>query len=105
MLLDDKNWYFFNDYNEYEPVKSHNMKVRTYSIRREYECFLLASAEEMNKLRYEDEVGGFSVISSYKTPYPVFCASMNSSNIQHILDKYELQGIWIQKPSTDLYYS
>lgn len=105
MLLDDKNWYFFNDYNGKKPIDTKNMKVRVFAQRKEYEAFLLASAEEMNKLRYEKEVGGFSVISSYKDPYPIFCACMISSNIQHILDKYELQGIWIQKPSTDLYYS
>ncbi len=105
MLLDDKNWYFFNDYNHKEPIKARNMKVKTYAQRKCYEAFLLASAEEMNKLRYEKEVGGFSVCHTYLKPYPVFCACLTSSDIQHILDKYELQGIWIQRLSTDLYYS
>ena len=106
MLLDGENWYFFNDYKDKEPLKrALALRVRTFDDRRGYECFLLASAKVMNKLRYEKEVGGFAVHSSFNKPYPVYCASLLTSDIQHILDKYELQGIWLQTPTVKLTYS
>jgi hypothetical protein len=104
MLLDDKNWYFFNDFKDKPATASKNYQVRTFCNRKEYECFLLASSDEMNKLRYEKEVGGFSVLNTFEKPYPVYCASMTSSDIQHILDKYKIQGIWVYRPTVKLTY-
>jgi len=104
MLLDEKNWYYFNDFKDKIPSPAKNYQVRTFCNRKEYEAFILTSSEEMNKLRYEDEVGGFSVLNTFEKPYPVYCASMTSSDIQHILDKYEIQGIWVIRPTVQLTY-
>ena len=104
MLLDGENWYYFNDFKERIPSPKKNYQVRTFCNRKEYEAFILTSAEEMNRLRYEDEVGGFSVLNTFEKPYPVYCASMTSSDIQHILDKYEIQGIWVYRPTVELTY-
>ena len=105
MLLDDKNWYYFNEYAKRPLSKAKAYQVRTFSQRKEYECFLLASAEVMKKLKYEPEVSGVGIKSTHSYPYPVYCASLNSSDIQHILDKYKIDGLWIQNPTVELTYS
>jgi len=105
MLLDDKNWYYFNGYKYKPPSPAKQYRVRTFSQRKEYECFLLASAEVMTELKYEPEVAGVGIKSTHSLPHPVYCASMRSSDIQRILDKYEIDGIWIMNQTVDLEYS
>ena len=107
MVLDDKNWYFFDDFEHKPPSNALSFRVKTYAPgpRKDYECYLLTSADVMNELRYEPEVIGFSVRNTYLKPYPVFCASLKTSDVQHLLDKYKIQGIWVSQPRVDLTYS
>ena len=105
MLLDNQYWYFFNDYRFKEPTSVISNKTRTFTRRSDYECYLLVSAEVLDKLRHEEEVSGYSAIPSYKEPYPVFSVACKSADVQSILYKYDIQGAFINKPNTKLTYS
>ena len=105
MLLDNEYWYFFNDYRFREPTNVLSNKVRTFTRRSEYECYLLVSSEVLDKIRHEEDVSGYSIVSSYRDPYPVFSVACKSADIQSLLDKYELQAVFVNKPNTNLTYS
>lgn len=94
MLLDNQYWYFFNDYRFREPSAVVSNRTRTFTKRGDYECYLLVSAEVLNKLRHEEEVSGYSTVSSYRDPYPVFSVACKSGDVQSILDKYDIQGVF-----------
>jgi len=98
MLLKEQYFYFFNNNKKRLPVDT--TKVRTFCRKAEYEAFLLVTAPVLNKLVHEPEVQGFSLIHTFKEPVPVYCVALNTTKIQNLLNKYEIEGLSIHKENT-----
>tara|TARA_R110002167_G_C12339031_1_gene620964 strand:- start:148 stop:444 length:297 start_codon:yes stop_codon:yes gene_type:complete len=91
----EQGWYFRNGYRYKEPKLSHHQwKVRTFCQKKDYKTFVLVSKEILEKIRYEPEVVGFSVLASFTSPYPIFSVALNTDKIDRLLKKYEVDCVW-----------
>lgn len=98
MRVKKNNWYFLNGYGgraRDETLASN--QVRVFCKKTEYDVLLLVSREVLKEVKYEPAVSGFSILASYKHPYPVYAVGLNTNNYQPILDKYHIEAVFHAK--------
>lgn len=94
MQLKHNYWYFLQGYGgrTRQEVMNQNT-IRLFCRKTDYDAFVLVSADELHKLKYEPEIAGFSIIPSYVSPYPVYTMALNTDNLQYYIDKYTIDAV------------
>ena len=89
MFLKKDNWYFLNGFGGRTPKERfHQNHVKVFCRRADYDVLVLVSKEVLKEIKYEPEVRGFSLLASYKEPYPLYAVGLNTKNYQPLVDKY-----------------
>jgi|TARA_R110000824_G_scaffold2146_2_gene10166 hypothetical protein len=95
MRIRHDTWYFIRGFaGKNTHLGMNNGSPRIFFNKKDYDVFLLVNRNVLNEIQWEDEVKSYCVIPTYKVPFPVYAVAINTDNIQPMLDKYEVEGVW-----------
>lgn len=93
----EPGWYFYHGYARKAPAVGHfQFKVRTFCNKKDYRAFILVNKEVLKQIRHEPEVEGFSIHSSFDSPYPIYSVALNTKRLGKLKKKYKIDAIWIK---------
>jgi len=100
MHIKNDTWYFIRGFaGKSTHLAMNNGSPRIFFNKREFDAFLLVKRDVLKKIQWEAEVQSYCVIPTFKVPFPLYAVAVNTDNIQTILDKYEVDGVWERKGS------